>query len=91
MTRKKREGESPGPCAACVQTFPINSSYYWKNELCREREILLVLKTRADLYDALEQKIKELHPYETPEIVAVDIEKGFQGYLEWIDSVTRRK
>lgn len=75
--------------AACVQTVDIGSHYTWKGEVCHEREILVLFKTTWALYDGLEAAIKEWHPYETPEIIAVDIAKGFKGYLDWIDAVTR--
>lgn len=75
--------------AACIQTLNIGSHYTWNNELCHDREVLVLFKTSWALYDELEAKIKELHPYDTPEIIAVDIEKGYQGYLNWIDDVTK--
>ena len=75
--------------AACIQTMNISSHYLWKNEICRDAEILVLFKTTWDVYDVLETKIKEIHPYDTPEIIAIDIEKGFQGYLSWIDEVIR--
>lgn len=75
--------------AACIQTTNIGSHYTWKGEVCHEQEILLLFKTSWSLYDILESKIKEVHPYETPEIIAIDIKKGLKGYLEWIDEVTK--
>lgn len=74
--------------AACIQTTNIASRYIWKGELCHDQEVLVMFKTSWVLYDALESKIKELHPYETPEIIALDIKRGFKGYLDWIDEVT---
>lgn len=75
--------------AACMQTVNINSHYTWKGEVCHDQEVLVLFKTSWALYDELESKIRELHPYDTPEIIALDIEKGFKGYLDWIDSVTK--
>lgn len=75
--------------AACVQTMRIGSHYTWKGEVCHDQEILILFKTSWSMYDELESKIKELHPYDTPEIIAVDIEKGFKSYLDWIDEVTK--
>lgn len=75
--------------AACIQTTNIGSHYTWNGEVCHDQEVLVLFKTSWALYDALESKIKELHPYETPEIIAVDIKKGFKGYLDWIDEVTK--
>lgn len=74
--------------AACVQTTDIASHYTWKGEVCHDKEILVLFKTAKGHYEALEAKIKELHPYETPEIIAFDIHNGFKGYLDWIDEVT---
>lgn len=75
---------------ACAQTLNINSHYIWKNEICHGGEILVLFKTSWDLYNALESKIKEMHPYEVPEIIAVDIEKGLNSYTKWIDEVTTK-
>ena len=74
--------------AACMQTIKIGSHYTWNGEVCHDKEVLVLLKTTWVLYDRLESKIKELHPYDTPEIIAIDIEKGYQGYLDWILAVT---
>ncbi len=75
--------------AACMQTINIGSHYTWEGEVCHDQEVLVLFKTSWALYDELETKIKEIHPYDTPEIIAVDIEKGFKGYLDWIDEVTK--
>lgn len=74
--------------AACLQTINIGSHYSWKGSTCHDQEILVLMKTKWDLYDSLESLIKDIHPYDTPEIIAVDIEKGFKGYLDWIDETT---
>lgn len=75
--------------AACMQTINIGSHYSWDGEICHDQEVLVLFKTSWALYEALEKQIRELHPYDTPEIIAVDIEKGFKGYLDWIDEVTK--
>ena len=74
---------------ACAQVININSHYTWKGKVCHEPEVLVLFKTQWELYDLLESKIKEMHPYETPEIIAVDIEKGLSDYLNWIVEVTK--
>lgn len=72
--------------AACVSCLPgVQSVYRWKGEVMREQEFLLLIKTRADHYSALEQTIKNQHPYECPEIIAVPVVEGFKPYLDWID------
>lgn len=76
--------------AACVQEIKIKSHYSWKGELCHEDEVLVLLKTRKELYPQLEKKLLEIHPYETPEILFVDAEKGSAAYLAWIDEQTRK-
>jgi periplasmic divalent cation tolerance protein len=72
--------------AACVNVLPgVRSCYRWENQLTWSDEVLLVIKTTDDRYDALEVRIRELHSYEVPEIVAVRVAKGFEKYLEWIE------
>lgn len=74
---------------ACVNIIPeIRSIYSWQGELCDETEILLIMKTRSELYAELESTVKALHPYEVPEIIALDIQKGLADYLRWIDETT---
>ena len=74
---------------ACAQVINIKSHYTWKGKVCHEPEVLVLFKTQWELYDLLESKIKEMHPYEIPEIIAVDIEKGLPDYLNWIIEVTK--
>jgi len=69
---------------ACVNTTPVRSCYRWKGEICREREELLVMKTRESLFARIMDRIRELHPYEVPEILALPVWGGFAGYLEWV-------
>ncbi len=72
--------------AACVNVVPgVVSHYRWKGELCRDEERLLVIKTRAERLPALRAALAELHPYELPELVALEISGGNQAYLEWLD------
>ncbi len=70
--------------AACVQVFPIVSHYVWKGELQKDEELRLEMKMRTADYPALEALIKSVHPYETPEIVRVEIAEGSGEYLEWV-------
>jgi periplasmic divalent cation tolerance protein len=74
--------------AACANAFPIESVYRWKGEIVEEREWALVLKTRAELYPQLEERLRALHPYEVPAIVAYPIARGLPDYLAWIDEST---
>ncbi|MGV2831161.1 divalent-cation tolerance protein CutA [Myxosarcina sp. GI1(2024)] len=70
--------------AACVNIFPIDSIYTWQGKIERDREWQLTIKTNLAVFDELETKIKTLHSYEVPEIIAVPIIVGSQPYLEWI-------
>ncbi len=73
--------------AACVNIIPkIRSIYRWKGNIERDWEVLLLIKTRKAQFQALQDTITELHPYELPEIVAVSLETGLADYLRWIDS-----
>jgi periplasmic divalent cation tolerance protein len=71
--------------AACVNLFAIQSVYSWQGEMQREAEWQLVIKTRADCFEKVEEKVRSLHSYEVPEIIAVPIEQGSADYLSWID------
>jgi periplasmic divalent cation tolerance protein len=71
--------------AACVNALPgIQSVYRWQGALERSAETLLLAKTTAERYPALESRLRELHPYELPEIIALPIERGLPGYLAWV-------
>ena len=75
--------------AACVQVLPgMTSVYRWQGKLERADEVLLLAKTTRDRLDALTARIVELHPYELPEVVAVDVFGGLPGYLAWIADET---
>ena len=76
--------------AACVQELKIKSHYTWKGKLCHDDEVLVMFKTRKELYPELEKKLLEIHPYDTPEIISVDVEKGSAAYLAWIDEQTHK-
>ncbi len=72
--------------AACVQiSGPITSTYRWQGAVESAQEWLCTIKTRRDLYDEVEQAIRQLHPYDQPEILATPIVAGSAGYLKWLD------
>ena len=72
--------------AFCVNTVPgIQSTYNWKGKVRVDNEILLIVKTRQDRYEALEQWVKQNHSYDVPEIVSLPIQKGLPEYLQAID------
>ncbi len=74
--------------AACVQLMPIASFYTWDGEINDDDEILLLIKTQAELYPALEAFIKEVHSYQVPEIIQLPVVDGSETYLRWIGEVT---
>jgi periplasmic divalent cation tolerance protein len=75
--------------AACANLLgPIRSIYRWQGAVEDAPEHLLVIKTQAERYKELEARVKQLHPYEVPEIIAVDIEMGWPPYLDWIREST---
>jgi len=78
--------------AACVNiTSPVTSVYHWEGRREKTDEILLLIKTTTQQYSAMEAAILELHPYELPEIIAVPVEQGLKGYLDWVDKCTTTK
>jgi periplasmic divalent cation tolerance protein len=77
--------------AACVNIIPgVESVYRWQGKVETDSEHLLLIKCSRDAYPALEQAVTELHPYELPEIVAVPIEAGLPGFLDWINNNSKQ-
>ncbi len=75
--------------AACVNVLPgMRSVYRWQGEVEQADEILLLIKTAAARLDALAARVGQLHPYELPELVAVEAAGGLPAYLAWIDAET---
>jgi periplasmic divalent cation tolerance protein len=71
--------------AACVNILPgLTSIYRWENQTQRDTELLLLIKTQQTVYSRLEARIRELHPYQIPEIIALPIQAGSAAYLDWI-------
>ena len=76
--------------AACVNILPgIHSTYRWQGEIVRDDELLLLIKTTRDRLDALRQRLPEIHPYELPELLAVEPADGLPAYLDWLAAETR--
>ncbi|MBN1835558.1 MAG: divalent-cation tolerance protein CutA [Spirochaetales bacterium] len=72
--------------AACVQIVdPIRSVYRWDGAIHDEPEVLLIIKSLEALLPAVEAVLKELHPYEVPELIAVPAASGSSAYLRWIE------
>lgn len=76
--------------AACVQRIPIRSQYFWDGEIQDDAEVLVLFKTRDDLYDKLEEELERVHPYDTPEILRINVADGLNAYLQWISEVTKK-
>ena len=72
--------------AACVNVLPaVRSFYRWKGVVEDDQESLLVIKSSRGLFDQLRAEIERLHSYEVPEVIAVPIVDGSEGYLEWLE------
>ena len=79
-----------GRIACASMLAPVRSLYTWQGALQREQEVLIVAKTRRALFDdRFIERVKSLHPYEVPEIVALPILAGSPEYLGWIREVTQ--
>ncbi len=71
---------------ACCQAMPVRSTYRWKENLCQEAEVLLFAKTAAP--EKTVARIKEIHPYELPEIIVLPVVAGYEPYLQWVREAT---
>ncbi|MGB2698588.1 MAG: divalent-cation tolerance protein CutA [Candidatus Zixiibacteriota bacterium] len=77
--------------AACVNVVPeVKSIFYWKGKVSKEKEVLLIVKSRMDLFESIQNEVKGLHSYEVPEIIALPIEAGSEEYLNWIRKETQK-
>jgi len=75
--------------AACVNIVrDIRSVYRWQDKIEDDTEVLMIAKTQRHLFESLMGKVRELHSYEVPEIVAVPIVEGSEDYLKWLKDVT---
>lgn len=75
--------------AACVNIVPqVTSIYRWKGSVERESEALLVIKTPAERFAALDARMRELHPYDVYELLALPVEEGHRPYLDWLRAET---
>ncbi|MEV4249135.1 divalent-cation tolerance protein CutA [Streptosporangium canum] len=76
--------------ADCQIIAPIESTYWWAGEIQRSEEWLLLMKTTVERFEDLARRVRELHSYEVPQIVAVALVAGTADYLEWIRRETAR-
>jgi len=75
---------------ACVNIIPgVTSIFFWEGKICREEEVLLMVKSVSTNQEGLIEKVKELHSYSTPEVISVPVQSGNPGYLQWVMDVTK--
>lgn len=75
--------------AACTNIIPkMTSIYSWNNQIVKDEELLLLIKTKKELFDDVKNKILSLHSYDVPEIISIDIKEGSKPYLDWINENT---
>jgi periplasmic divalent cation tolerance protein len=76
--------------AACVTvTSAVQSFYWWEEDISNDKEFILFIKTKTSLFPKLEERIKTLHSYQVPEIIALPIHTGSKDYLDWINLNTQ--
>ncbi len=75
--------------AACVNVLPsVTSCYVWDGEYCEDEEHTLLIKTTEQRYPAMKERLEELHSYEVPEIIALDVDDVFEPYAQWAHEQT---
>jgi len=78
-----------GGLAACVNIVSnVRSIYRWQGKIEDDHEVLMLAKTRSDLFDALSEQVKALHNYAVPDIIALPVTAGSEDYLEWLRRAT---
>lgn len=75
--------------AACANKIEVDSKFWWKGKIDEERESLIIFKIRKELVEKLFKKIREIHPYEVPEIIEIKVEKSNDEYLKWLESISK--
>ena len=73
---------------ACCNLLEVRSTFVWKDALCNEPEIMMVMKTRRELLETLMIRVRQLHPYDCPELITVPVESGYAAYLHWVREST---
>ena len=74
--------------AAGAQLFPIDSIYRWQSEVVEDSEVVVLVKTRLDRFEAIRALVEEMHSYDVPPIVMLEMTAANQPYLDWIDQNT---
>ena len=96
-TEKKEDAEKIAKAlvekrlAGCIQVVgPIISTYWWKDNVETAEEWLCIIKSKKDIFNELEKSIKEIHPYEVPELIAMPVVAGSDDYLQWLSKELRK-
>lgn len=77
---------------ACVNIVPdLMSLYWWEGSVQSSDEVLMLAKARRGDVDAVAARVRELHPYEVPEVIATEVVGGLDVYLDWVNSETERE
>ncbi|ABM80863.1 divalent-cation tolerance protein CutA [Hyperthermus butylicus] len=76
--------------AACINITPVESGYWWQGKIENDQEDLLIVKTSMDKLPKLIEKVKEIHPYQVPEIVAVPVVACYAEYCRWVREETHQ-
>ncbi|OGW56121.1 MAG: cytochrome C biogenesis protein CcdA [Nitrospirae bacterium RIFCSPHIGHO2_02_FULL_42_12] len=75
--------------AACANIIPsVRSIFFWEGKTCQEQEVLLVVKSRRQLLEKIIDKVKQVHSYKVPEIIALPVIDGSREYLKWVEEST---
>ena len=92
LARRLAKAALEAKLAACANIVPaVESHYWWKGKLESSDEVLLIFKTRQQLLPKLERAVREIHPYDTPEFVALPLTASSQKYLAWIEDNTAKE
>jgi len=75
--------------AGCANKTEVDSKFWWKRKIDEQKECMIIFKTREELVEKLFKKIKEIHPYDIPEIIEIKVEKVNDEYLKWLKDVTK--
>ena len=75
--------------ACCNIISPIQSIYQWQGKICEDKEILIMLKTKKNLFKQVDARVRELHSYEVPEVIAIPIVEGSDKYMSWLKNETK--
>lgn len=77
---------------ACVSVVgEVKSTFYWEGKIEKEKEYLLIIKTKDNLFNKILEMVKKIHPYKVPEILALNISQGNPDYLKWVEETVKKE